>query len=146
MADIYHQVGVNVDIASVYQAITSLDGLSNWWTRTTGETNPGGKLYFHFNEHTIEMTILELVTDKKVVWQCTEKAGEWKDTIITFELTATDDQIFINFSHKNWAEQSDLCSHCSTKWAVFILSLKAYLETGKGQPFPEDTQINHIDF
>jgi hypothetical protein len=32
--------------------------------------------------------------------------------------------------------------HCSTKWAVFLLSLKALLETGAGSPFPHDTQIN----
>ena len=73
MAGIYHQVGVNVDITSVYQAITSQEGLSNWWTKTTGDTSVGSKLNFHFNEQIIEMTILELITDKKIVWQCTEK-------------------------------------------------------------------------
>jgi len=146
MADIHHQIGVKADITDVYQAISSLDGLCGWWTKTTGNTNTGGKLHFHFNEHTVEMTIKELIPDKKVVWQCTEKEGEWKDTLITFELNATEQQIFINFSHSNWLEQSDFCSHCSTKWAVFMLSLKDYLEKGKGKPFPEDTPINHLDF
>lgn len=145
MASIYHQVGVNVDINKTYSAITTLEGLSDWWTKTTGEINQGEKLYFHFGEHSIEMTILELVPDKKVIWQCTEKEGEWKDTIITFDLVDTGEQVFINFSHSNWAEQTDLCSHCSTKWAVFMLSLKDYLETGKGRPFPDDIQINHLD-
>lgn len=146
MADVHHQIGVKAEITDVYRAVSTLDGLSNWWTRTTGDTALGGKLYFHFNEHTVEMTIKELITDKKVVWRCTEKEGEWKDTFITFDLNATDQQIFINFSHTNWAEQSDLCAHCSTKWAVFMLSLKDYLEKGKGQPFPEDRQINYLDF
>ncbi len=146
MADIHHQIGVKADITDVYQAISSLDGLCGWWTKTTGNTNTGGKLHFHFNEHTVEMTIKELIPDKKVIWQCTEKEGEWKDTLITFELNATEQQIFINFSHSNWLEQSDFCSHCSTKWAVFMLSLKDYLEKGKGKPFPEDTPINHLNF
>ena len=146
MTDIYHQIGVKAEAADIYQAVSSLDGLSGWWTKTTGDVSLGGKLHFHFNEHIVEMTIKELVANKKVVWQCTNKEGEWKDTFITFDLKITDQQIFINFSHKNWAEQSDLCSHCSTKWAVFMLSLKDYLEKGKGQPFPEDRQINHLDF
>jgi uncharacterized protein YndB with AHSA1/START domain len=146
MADIHHQIGVKADITDVYQAISSLDGLCHWWTKTTGDTNTGGKLHFHFNEHTVEMTIKELIPDKKVIWQCTDKEGEWKDTLVTFELNATEQQIFINFSHSNWLEQSDLCSHCSTKWAVFMLSLKDYLEKGKGKPFPEDTPINHLNF
>lgn len=146
MADIYHQVGVKADITDVYNAITTLEGLSSWWTDTTGETDQGGQLNFLFNEHVVEMVILKLAPDNKVVWQCIAKDGEWKDTIITFDLIKTGKQIFINFSHTNWLEQSDLCSHCSTKWAVFMLSLKGYLETGNGQPFPVDVQINHLDF
>jgi len=146
MANIYHQVGVKVGIHNVYDAITTLPGLSSWWSRTTGNTEINGKLYFHFGDIQMEMTILELVPDKKVVWQCTEQEGEWKDTIITFDLVETNEQVFINFSHKNWAHQTNLCSHCSTKWAVFMLSLKDYLEKGKGQPFPNDVQVNHSDY
>lgn len=145
MADIYHQVGVKADIEKVYRALTTLEGLTGWWTKTTGSTLENGKLYFHFNDTKIEMTIQQLLPAKKVVWRCTEKEGEWKDTLITFDLEQIDDQVFINFSHKYWAQQSSLCSHCSTKWAVFMLSLKDYLEKGKGQPFPDDVHVNHID-
>ena len=66
--------------------------------------------------------------------------------MITFDLEQDKDQVFINFSHKGWAAQTCLCAHCNTKWAVFLLSLKDYLETGKGQPFPNDVHINHTDF
>ena len=145
MADIYHQVGVKADIEKVYRVLTTLEGLTGWWTKTTGSTLENGKLYFHFNDTKIEMTIQQLLPAKKIVWRCTEKEGEWKDTLITFDLEQIDDQVFINFSHKNWAQQSSLCSHCSTKWAVFMLSLKDYLEKGKGQPFPDDVHVNHID-
>ena len=146
MAAIHHQVGLKAKPTDIYQAITTLDGLSSWWTKTTGNTNIGDKLNFHFNEHIVEMKILELINNQKIVWQCSDKEGEWKNTIITFELVTSEEQVFINFSHTNWAEQTDLCSHCSTKWAVFILSLKSYIETGKGQPFPEDVQINHVNY
>jgi len=146
MADIYHQVGVKADIEKVYRALTTLEGLSGWWTETTGSTLENGKLYFHFGDTKIEMVIQLLLPEKKVVWLCTEKEGEWKDTSITFDLEKTEKQVFINFSHTNWAQQSSLCSHCSTKWAVFMLSLKDYLEKGKGQAFPDEVHINHIDF
>jgi len=146
MADIYHQVGVKADIHDVYDAITTLPGLSSWWSRATGNTEKNGKLNFHFDDIKMEMTILDQVPDKKVIWQCTEQEGEWKDTVITFDLVKTDAQVFINFSHKNWAHQTNLCSHCSTKWAVFMLSLKDYLEKGKGQPFPNDVHVNHTNY
>jgi hypothetical protein len=34
-------------------------------------------------------------------------------------------------------------SHCSTKWATFLMSLKAFVETGTGAPHPHDVQISN---
>jgi hypothetical protein len=65
--------------------------------------------------------------------------------MISFDLAQAEDQVFVNFSHRVWVAQTCLCVHCSTKWAVFLLSLKDYLETGKGQPFSNDAHVNHID-
>ena len=31
--------------------------------------------------------------------------------------------------------------HCSTKWAIFLMSLKSLVETGKGSPGPDDVRI-----
>jgi uncharacterized protein YndB with AHSA1/START domain len=145
MAAIHHQIGVKVSIEDAYQAITSLEGLSSWWTKATGGTGTGDILCFHFGEHTVEMQI-EVLEKDKVVWRCIAEEGEWKDTHINFDLALAYDQVFINFSHTDWAEQTDFCAHCSMKWAVFMLSLKDYLEKGKGHPFPDDIHINHIDF
>jgi hypothetical protein len=32
--------------------------------------------------------------------------------------------------------------HCSTKWAYFLLALKAQLEGGRGTPYPDDMKIS----
>ncbi len=32
--------------------------------------------------------------------------------------------------------------YCSTKWAVFLLSLKSLLETGKGCPAPNEIKLD----
>lgn len=146
MTDIYHQIGVKAEISDVYRALTTQDGLSNWWTETTGGISEGDVLTFHFGEHTVKMTITLLNTNRTVRWQCTVDSGEWKDTYVSFELLQTPEQVFINFAHTDWAAQTELCAHCNTKWAVFLLSLKDYLERGKGKPFPHDTHINHTDF
>ncbi|WP_315983248.1 hypothetical protein [Aliamphritea spongicola] len=49
----------------------------------------------------------------------------------------------VRFRHANWEEATDFMAHCTTKWAVFLLSLKALIETGTGQPFPDDIHIDH---
>jgi hypothetical protein len=37
------------------------------------------------------------------------------------------------FKHQGWKEPVEFMHHCSTKWAVFLLSLKSLLET-KARP------------
>jgi hypothetical protein len=32
--------------------------------------------------------------------------------------------------------------HCSTKWGVFLISLKSLLETGNGAPAPDDIKLD----
>jgi hypothetical protein len=32
---------------------------------------------------------------------------------------------------------------CTTKWGVFLVSLKSVVETGKGSPDPNDVQIGN---
>jgi hypothetical protein len=32
--------------------------------------------------------------------------------------------------------------HCSTKWGVFLISLKLLLETGKGAAHPNDIKLD----
>jgi len=145
MTDIFHQVGVTSSLEETFEAINTLSGLSSWWTKCTGDTSIGSRLHFHFGEHKVEMTVEKSVADKEIVWRCTDKDGEWQNTQISYQLVPTDEQTLINFSHTGWRQQSELCSLCNTKWAVILVSLKQYLETGKGQPFPKDIQINHTN-
>jgi hypothetical protein len=38
----------------------------------------------------------------------------------------------------SWKEPVEFMHHCSTKWGVFLLSLKSLLETGKGAAWPHE--------
>ena len=144
MSTIYHQVGIRAPIETVFNAIASTEGLSGWWTATTGDCSPGSKLVFHFGEHKVNMDVLKSINNQRVVWKNIDD-GQWKDTLFTFDLQPNGDQIMVNFTHANWKEVTELFTHCSTKWAVFLVSLKDYLETGQGRPFPDDIQINHAE-
>ena len=145
MAEIHHQVGVKASPEEVYKALTTLDGLSAWWARATGDTEIGGQLQFHFGQYGVTMRVEDARPWQKVVWRCDIDDGEWKDTGVCFDIVETEEQVLINFSHTRWHAYTEMYAHCSTKWAVFMLSLKDYLETGKGRPFPDDIQVNHDD-
>ena len=149
MVDIRHRVGITAPAGRVYQALATRDGLSGWWTRDVrGTSEAGGKLEFFFggSEPAAVMEVIDLVPDRRVAWRCVEGPDEWVGTSLTFDLApgGGDGETVLRFSHADWREPTELMSHCSTKWAYFMLGLRAGLEGGGGaaMPYPDDMKIS----
>jgi Activator of Hsp90 ATPase homolog 1-like protein len=120
------------------------EGLAGWWTTNTqGESNVGGVLKFRFGAGGFDMKILELHPSKRVVWQVVEGPKEWIGTKVSWDLKQEGDYTIVLFTHQGWKEPIEFMHHCSTKWAVFLLSLKSFVETGKGAPDPHDIKIDN---
>lgn len=145
MFNINHQVGIKVSPESVYHALTTNEGLATWWTHdTSGADGVGSTIEFRFGGGGPDFTVVELIPNTLVKWQHSgDMPDAWMGTTITFELREQDDQTFVRFTHASWKEQSNFMAHCSTKWAVFLVSLKEALETGTGRAFPNDIHIDH---
>ena len=150
MVNIIHRIGIRSSAAKVYQALSTINGLSHWWTEEVeGHEQPGGKIEFTFRSETgdikgqMVMEVKELDPGKNVRWRCSSGPDEWINTEISFDLSQQDDQTIIIFGHRNWREQVEFTAHCSMKWAVFLLSLREYVETGKGKPSPHDLKIDN---
>jgi hypothetical protein len=144
MVDILHKVGIKSSSQDdVYKALTTVEGLSGWWTNNTqGESKVGGVLKFRFHAGGFDMEVLELYPAKRVLWQVVEGPEEWIGTKISFDLKQQGDWTILLFKHQGWKEPVEFMHHCSTKWGVFLLSLKSLLETGKGAPHPNDIKVD----
>ena len=144
MADILHKVGIkSSSVDGVFKALTAVEGLSAWWTTTTeGESYAGGVLKFRFGTGGFDMKVLELDPARRVLWRVVDGPEEWVGTKISFDLEQRDDWTIILFKHEGWKQPKEFMHHCSTKWAVFLLSLKALLETGKGTPWPNEIKLD----
>jgi Activator of Hsp90 ATPase homolog 1-like protein len=90
-----------------------------------------------------DMKVLELQPGKRVAWQVVEGPAEWLGTKISFDLKQEDDYAIVLFNHQGWKEPVEFMHHCSTKWAIFLMSLKSLVETGKGNPSPDDVRIGN---
>jgi uncharacterized protein YndB with AHSA1/START domain len=150
MVDIIHRIGIRASVEKVYEALSSIQGLAHWWTeKVEGNEQIGGEINFTFQEKNGEikgkmvMEVLRLEPSKEVRWRCTEGPDEWIETEITFQLSQADNQTILLFGHRNWREAVEFTAHCSMKWAVFLLSLREYVETGKGLPSPHDLKIDN---
>jgi uncharacterized protein YndB with AHSA1/START domain len=150
MVNIIHRIGIRSSAAKVYKALSTIKGLANWWTEEVeGDEKIGGKIEFTFRSETgdikgkMVMEVQELNPEKYVRWRCVDGPAEWIGTDIDFGLSQQDDQTIIIFGHRNWREAIEFTAHCSMKWAVFLLSLREYVETGKGKPSPHDLKIDN---
>lgn len=148
MADILHRVGIKSSLDEVYKALATREGLAGWWTDDVlGESRVGGALRFRFSAGGKEigcfgMTVLELQPGRRVAWHVVDGPAEWVGTKISFDLEQAGDFAIVLFKHQGWQEPVAFMHHCSTKWALFLMSLKSLVETGKGTPNPEDTKID----
>jgi uncharacterized protein YndB with AHSA1/START domain len=137
MPNILHRVGIAAEPARVFEALTTVDGIKNWWSADAqGDASEGGAFQFRSNR-------LEVVhaDPSLVVWHYSGPAKDWLGTELRFRLEWRDGQTFVLFSHEGWREPNEFMHHCSTKWATFLLSLKDLVENGEGRPQPRDTKI-----
>jgi hypothetical protein len=144
MPDILHKVGIkSTSLDDVYNALATIDGLSSRWTTTTrAESKVGGELQFRFGDGGFDMKVLELEPGKRVLWQVVDGPEEWIGTKISFDLSQNGDWTVVLFKHRGWKAPVEFMHHCSTKWAVFLLSLKSLQETGKGDPWPNEIKLD----
>jgi uncharacterized protein YndB with AHSA1/START domain len=145
MVDILHKVGIKSSSPDeVYEALTTPEGLSGWWASDTkGEGIVGGVLEFRFALGSVDMKVLELDPGKHVLWQVTDGPAEWMGTTVTWDLKQDDDYTIVLFTHQGWKEPVEFMHHCSTKWGIFLMSLKSLLETGTGAPEPRDVKVDN---
>lgn len=150
MPDIIHRVGIKASPAEVYAALATVDGVGNWWTKeTTGTSKPGGEIDVRFLTPQgkelggMTMEVVALEPNRKVHWRFSKGPEEWIGTDATFDLAQDGDFTIVLFGHRNWREPVEFMAHCSMKWAVFMLSLRELVETGRGRPSPNDVKIDN---
>ena len=149
MFDIIHRIGIKAPASKVQAAISTVTGVAGWWTReTSGESKLASTMQVIFRakagEEVGRMKFeLTKSTPEEVVWRFIAGPEEWVGTDVTFGLQQQGDTTVVLFGHRNWREAVEFTAHCSMKWATFLLSLRQLVETGSGQPAPDDLKIDN---
>lgn len=138
MKKILHAVEIKVPRSKVFDAITTQEGLSNWWTtKVTVEEGVGGLIDFRFvADFNPDMKVTHLEPDCAVHWQCAGGHDNWLDNTFSFELNDKDENTLLMFTQVYARELSDeVYGTYNFNWGYYLDSLKAYCETGMGKPF-----------
>ena len=144
MVDIIHRVGMKgAALDDVYAAVATVDGLAGWWTAdTTGRPRSVACWSSGSSRVASTWSCSTRSPGRSVLWEVVDGPPEWIGTTVRWELKQEGEYVIVLFAHEGWKEQVEFMSHCSTKWATFLMSLKQLVETGTGAPAPADVQIS----
>jgi uncharacterized protein YndB with AHSA1/START domain len=142
MPDIMHRIKITAPPEQVYQALTTADGIRNWWTRDAElDQQIGGIGEFRFYERRFvaRVKVDELTPPTRVGWTVTNAA--WDGKTIQFDLEADGSDSWLSLAHRGFSNADQGYARATTRWGYYLLSLRRYLQTGKGTPNPDDTDL-----
>lgn len=142
MSDFTTSFVVDESPEQVFAAVTNVRG---WWSEEIeGGTEKLNDIFnYHFEDvHVCKIKLIEVVPEKKIVWQVlenyfkfTEDKTEWTNTKIRFEISEKNNQTELRFTHIGLIPAYECFEICRDAWTQYIQgSLKNLITTGKGQP------------
>ncbi len=132
-----HLYHIDAPKDKVFNAISTIEGLANWWTvQTNGIASLGGEIQFDFGEiKGPKMKVIESMPGKEIVWECIDSQHGWVGNTFTFLLDENDGKTRVRFSHDGFPAQDDFYAICNFSWGRYMESLRQYCQTGKGEAF-----------
>jgi uncharacterized protein YndB with AHSA1/START domain len=137
MASIKHLFHISAPKEKVFEALTTISGLSNWWTTSiNGDSNTGGVIQFRFGDFGgPDMKVKEIIPNKSVSWECVGGSEGWLGHIFSFHLDTNENKTRVSFEQSGWKETGDFYASCTFSWGRYMESLRQYCQTGKGEAF-----------
>lgn len=132
-----HEVTIDTSPERVFKAITEQEGLAGWWTPDiVAEPKVGSTIMASFGHGRffVWMEVVNLEPDRKVEWVNRKDAPKWLGTHVIWDLSPVGKGTKILFGHLGWASADDAFQSSSSTWSTYLISLKDYLEKGKGNP------------
>ena len=136
---IYHDLSIEAPVSLVFDAISKPDELVNWWPqKCKGEPVLGAGFNFYFApEYDWHGDVIRFERNKAFHIKVTKADADWDPTTFGFDLSETQQDILVSFSHINWPHCNQHFKRSSYCWAILLQGLKDYVEKGVIVPFAE---------
>lgn len=138
--DILLGVEINAEAQKVYEAITTKEGLSSFWTSdSVSEPEVGSEATFGFAGAPVplRMRVDALEPNTKVAWTCMGEFPHWSGTRVTWALGPGEHAATkVFFRHAGFPDEQPEYEFASVSytWAIVLERLKELAETGVAQP------------
>ncbi|NNF32823.1 MAG: SRPBCC domain-containing protein [Saprospiraceae bacterium] len=139
MNAIYHDVFIKSEPSKIYDAISTSQGLNNWWTLKSSGFSRVGEVYnFYFTpEYDWYGEVINADKDVSFYIKMTQADEDWIPTAFGFDFMKVQGGTRIQFWHKGWPECNHHFRRSSWCWAMLLNGLKNYVEKGIVVPFED---------
>jgi len=126
------------------EAAENINHVSEWWaTNFEGSSEKLNDVFtVHFGETFVTFKVMELVPDKKIMWQVIDcnlhwlhDKKEWQGTKILWEISTKNNSTQIDFTHIGLVPEIECYNDCKKGWNFYVGdSLLKLLSVHKGLP------------
>ncbi len=139
MSLVHHLLDVEAPSESVFEAISTSEGLASWWTTAVegGPADLGSVFAFTFREpFAPRLKVTAIDPPRLLVWEGIGGHGPWGPTTIRFELAPAARGTTVRFWHEMERDHdADVLAGVNFNWAYYLNSLRLVNETGHGTPY-----------
>lgn len=138
MSSIKDSVRINVPLARAMEALTTQQGYTAWWSKDCTIGGPGGEARLKFDKQgtivNMSYRIDRVDPSGSVKWTCIgHDIPAWVGTTLNWSVVPDGAGVEVKLDHAGWKEAPP--EPVAQGWKHFLGSMKAYLETGTGQPW-----------
>ncbi len=137
MAEIRHEIKIKASQDVVFDALTTVHGLTGWHSsEVSGNPSLGGVVVFNSSSAAaFEWEVTKADKLKAVEWRCVKGPGNSVGTAARFYLSeASDGRTQVELFHSGWPDEHGNFRKCNTLWGILLHHLRKYAETGKEDP------------
>jgi len=143
MPDIRHEFPIDAPAGTVFDAVSTPEGLDQWWTQTsTGSPELGSTYDLSFGPgYAWQGIVQRAVPNTEFELQIVTDDPDWRDTKVGFVLEETEGRTTVRFHNTGWPEENDHFRVSTYCWAMYLRILKRYLEHGERVPYEDRLNV-----
>ena len=143
MPDILQDFPIKATPAEVFQAVSTPEGLAQWWTETSAG-HPAAESEYELGfgpEYQWRAVVSCFDPAKRFELTLTKADGDWTGSKVGFELGPSERGTQVRFYHRGWPSENEhyrISCHC---WAMYLRLLRRHLEAGEFVPYAERLDV-----
>lgn len=131
MSEMLHEIKIAAQPKTVFDALTTTEGLRGWWTRDA-EAKPevGSETFAGFDDRktVFRLRCEELEPESRVHWRCVGEDKAWEGTHLIWLLTPEGNGTRLRFTHGGWRGKDDDYAICNSTWGALMFQLRDYAQ------------------